>query len=162
MQRILPKTITASIIRPSDATQYGANEVWAATTPAVGGSLFSEMAPALGGCGIITDAIFASSIGPGTLLQGVLYLFDAPVTAVADNAALVLSDAEIATLVATIDFTLIASGANNSAKHVQGLNIGYQTVLTPHLYGLVKVVNTYTPASGETLTMRLKTQQYSG
>lgn len=158
MPRTILKTVTASIIRPADVTQYGANEVWAASTPAVGGSLFSEMAGAAGGSGRITDAIFTSSVGPGTLLQAELLLFDALVTAVADNAALVLSDAEVATLVAVIPFTLVATGANNSAKHVQGLNIGYQTVLTPHLYGLVKVVNTYTPASGETLTMRLKTE----
>jgi len=152
------RTVTTSITRPSNTDQYTANDAWANSTsaPTTGGFTFSEAANKLGGGGLITDAIITSSADPGTTLQGEIWIFDSAVTAVNDADPLVVSDTEIKTLVGIIPFTLADAGAN-SAKHVQGLNFGFNIPgTTANLRFLVKVINTYTPASAEVLTVRLK------
>lgn len=150
-------TCSTDITRPADTSAYTANDAWADSTsaPASGGFTLTGAARVSGGSGVITDIYIASSAVPGTLLQGELHLFDSAATAVNDNAAWNLSDADAKLRVGVVSFTLVAD-ANNSYYHAQNLNIGFTCVGTANLRYLVKVKNAYTPISGEVLTVRAK------
>lgn len=152
------KTCSTDITRPADTTAYTANDAWADSTsaPTSGGFTLTGAARKSGGSGIITDVYIVSSAVPGTLLQGELHIFDSAATAINDNAAWNVSDADAKLQVANIPFTLVAN-ANNSYYHAQNLNIGFTCVGTANLRYLVKVKNAYTPISGEVLTVRVKT-----
>jgi len=157
-------TATTTITRPSDTTAYAANDAWANSTsaPTTGGFTLSSAARVSGGSGIITDVVIVSSNDPATLLQGELWIFDNAVTAVNDNAAFALSDADALELVGVVPFTLVTTvggSGTNSFAAVTGLNIGFAAVGSANLRYLVKVKNAYTPASGETLTVRAKIVQ---
>lgn len=150
-------TCSTDITRPADTNAYTANDTWSDSTsaPTAGGYTLTSAARVSGGSGIITDMYIMSSAVPGTLLQGEIHLFDSAATAVNDNAAWALSDADAKLRVGIVAFTLLAD-ANNSYYHAQNLNIGYTCVGTANLRYLVKVKNAYTPISGEVLTVRAK------
>ena len=154
------KTITTSITRPNDTTAYTAADAWSDSTsaPTSGGFTFSAAARVSAGSGTITDAVITSDNDPATPLQGEIWLFDTAVTNINDNAAFAVTDAEIKTYVGKIAFTLADAG-NNDAAHVTGLNIGYTCVGSNNLRFLVKVLNAYTPAAQEVLTVRIKVRQ---
>lgn len=153
-------TVSTNVTRPADTTAYAVNDCLSDSTssPTSGGFTFTSAARASGGSGIITDAIISSSNDPATPLQGELWIFDTSVTNVNDNAAFVVSDSEIQTLVATIPFVLTDSGNNDSA-HIQNLSIGFTCSGSANLRFLYRVKNAYTPASGEVITARLKILQ---
>lgn len=148
---------TYTVQRPTgNTTQYTANDAWADTTPTVGGFLLAELA---GISGSIVDAVIQSTIDPATLLQGEVWLFDASVTAITDNAVFALSDANALTLVGVIPFTLassVAGSGTNSMAHVIGIDTGFDCRVKAGLYFLIKVKNAYTPASAESLQFRFK------
>lgn len=148
---------STDITRPADVLQYAINDAWADSTsaPTTGGFTLAAMARLSGGSGVITDIMITSSAVPGTLLQGELHIFNAAVTAMNDNAAWNLSDADAKKRVAVHSFTLLAD-ANNSYVHLQNLSDGFTCVGSADLRYLVKVKNAYTPISGEVLTVLAK------
>lgn len=150
-------TCSTSVTRPADTNAYTANDVWADSTsaPTSGGFTLTNAGGLSGGSGVISDIMFTSSAVPGTLLQGELHIFNQAATAVNDNAAWNLSDADALNRIAVVPFTLTAD-ANNSFLHVQNLNIGFTCSGSANLRFLVKVKNAYTPASGEVLTVVAK------
>lgn len=154
-----PVTISASLTRMTDTNVYAANDAWSNSTsaPTAGGYTFTSAARVSGGSGMIVDAAISSSNPAATTLQGEIWLFDTAPTAVNDNAAFVISDAEVKTVVAVIPFTL-AAGTNNAYVGVYGPWM-FTTVGSANLRALVKVKNAYTPASGEELYVRLKILQ---
>lgn len=156
-------TITSTATRAADTNAYVANDAWSdsASAPTAGGYTLTGMGRASGGSGIISDILIVSSNDPATLLQGELWLFDSAPTAINDNAAFALSDADAIKLVAVIPFTLVTSQAGsgtNSIAHITGINVGYTCVGSANLRYLVKVKNAYTPANAESLTIRAKIQ----
>lgn len=153
-------TISTDVTRPADTTAYAINDAIANSTsaPTTGGFTFSGAARISGGSGIITDLWVASSADPATPLQGEVIIFDQAVTAINDNAAFAVSDAEIKTALAIIPFTLQDMG-NNDAGHVQNLSIGFTCVGSADLRFLVRAKNAYAPASAEVFTYRLKITQ---
>lgn len=148
-------TCSTDITRPANTTQYAVNDALADGTPTAGGFTFTSAARVSGGSGIITDAIIVTDADAATLLQGEIMLFNQSVTAIADNAAFAITDAEAKTLIGKIPFTLEDIG-NSGWYHAQNLNIGFTCVGTANLRFLVRVKNTYTPVSGEVLTFILK------
>lgn len=151
-------TCSTDITRPSNATQYAVDDALADTTPTTGGFTFTGAARSNGGSGIITDMIITSDADAATKLQGEIFIFDRAVTAIADNAAFAVSDAEIKTCVGKVPFTLEDSG-NNGFYHAQNLNIGFTCNGSANLRFLVRVKNTYTPVSGEVITVVAKALQ---
>lgn len=151
-------TISTTVTRPADANAYTANDALADSTsaPTVGGFTLSSMARASGGSGTITDAVISTSAG--TALQGEIWLFDQAVTAVNDNAAFTVSDADILNLVGIIPFNCTDTTAANAVSYVTGLGIGYTCVGTANLRFLVKVMNAPSPASAEVLSVRVKVE----
>lgn len=145
------------VTRPADTTAYTANDAWADSTsaPTSGGFTLTGAGRTSGGSGVITDIMFTSSAVPGTLLQGELHIFKSAPTAINDNAAWNLSDADAKLRIAIVPFTLLAD-ANNSYYHAQNLNIGYTCSGSANLRFLIKVKNAYTPASAEVLTVCAK------
>ena len=154
------KVISTSIARPADTTAYAVNDAISDSTsaPTSGGFSFASAARVSGGGGRITDLFVTSTNNAGTNLQGELWIFDQSVTAINDNAAWNLSDADVQNALAVIPFALITE-ANNSWAHVQGLNIGFVCSGSANLRFLVKAKNAYTPASAEVLRFRLKLEQ---
>lgn len=153
-------TCTTSITRPADTNAYTANDVWADSTsaPTSGGFTLTGAGRASGGSGMVTDIMFTSSAVPGTLLQAELHIFNQAATAVNDNAAWNLSDADALNRIGIVPFTMLAD-ANNSYFHAQNLNIGFTCSGSANLRYLVKVKNAYTPVSAEVLTVTAKTIQ---
>lgn len=163
-QTLYAATPTTTITRPADTNAYAADDAWADSTsaPTSGGATLSNACRVSGGSGVIVSALIVSSIDPATLLQGELWIGDSALTAVNDNAAFALSDADAIKIVpgGVIPFTLTHSQASagsgtNSSYNVTGLNIAYTCSGTANLRFIPKVKNAYTPASAETLTVRL-------
>lgn len=152
-------TRDASVTRPSNTNTYTINDAWAATSAAVGGSTLARATCRNGGSGVILDAVITCSTSPATALQGEIWLFDQAVTAVADEAAFTITDAEALTLVGVIPFTLAATGGGNAAAHVIDLNLGFTCVNSEDLRFLVKVKNAYVAGSADVLGVRLKIRQ---
>lgn len=155
-------TCSVDITRPANVTAYTANDCWSdsTTAPTTGGFTFTGAARLSGKSGVITDMVIASSNAPGTMLQGEIVIFDTAVTNINDNSAFAVSDAEAKTLVGVVPFTLAALSASaNSQATIIGLNLGFTCVGSANLRFLVKVINAYTPASAEVLTVRAKIVQ---
>jgi hypothetical protein len=155
---------TEVCVRESNTTQYAANEAWANDDTAPTAYVFGELA---GLSGTITDAWIVSSNDPATLLQGELWFFDDSTALTNDNAEFALSDADAVKGVGVMPFTLVTStdgsSGTNSIAHVIDYQVSFDCTNKPSgLYMLVKVKNTYTPASAETLTVRLKVRREAG
>ncbi len=154
-------TATTQFTRPNDTTAYAANDAMSDSTsaPTTGGFTLSNVARASGGSGIITDMVIGISTAAATSLQGEIWIFDQAVTNINDNAAFALSDGDRDTLVGIVPFTTASGATNNASAWVSGLNLGFTCVGTANLRYLVKVLNAYTPAALEVLTVRAKVSQ---
>jgi len=153
-----PKTIQTDVVLPTSSI-YAAGDALSdsTTTPTAGGFTFSNVGRSSGGSAIITDVTISSSADPATRLGGELWLFNQAVTAINDNAAFAVSDAEIKTCVGVVPFSLFDAG-NNGFAHVSGLNILVTCVGTANLRFLIRARNAYTPAT-DTLTFTIKCLQ---
>ncbi len=148
-------TATTTVTRPADTSAYAANDAMSDSTsaPTSGGFTLSSMCRASGGSGILTDLVFLYSTA--TAVAGNIWIYDAAPTAINDNAAYSVSDADQAKLVTKVPFVTVA-GALNAVHNVQNLNLGYTCVGTANLRFLVEVTTGYTPASADALTVRAK------
>ena len=153
---------STSVQRPANTTAYTANTAWANSTsaPAAGGFTFANACANAGGGGIITDLTVVSTNPAGTPLRGELWLFDSAVTELNDAVAFALSDANALLYLGKVPFELAVDAVNNSVAHVTGINLTFHCVGTVNLRFLIKVLNAYTPASGETLTCRIKGERW--
>lgn len=152
-------TVSTDVTRPANTTTYAINDALADTTPTSGGFTFTSAARKSGGSGIITDMMVSFEEDAATPLQGELHIFDTSVTAITDNAAYAISDAEGKTLVGIIPFALVDNG-NQGVAHVQNLSIGFTCVGSANLRFLVKVKNGYVPTTNSSvITFRLKIVQ---
>ncbi len=150
----------ASFTRPADTTQYTAGDVISNSTSAPAVMTFN--AALLDGYGTIQTAYLLDSANQATLLDAELWLFDTAPAATNDNAAIAFTDAELARLIGVIDFAvadgkvgLVTSGAAGNAINFQAnLSIPVRG-LSNDIYGVLVARNTYTPVSGETLTVVL-------
>jgi hypothetical protein len=156
--------VTVDVTRPADTNAYTANDTWAnsTTVPTTGGFTFTGVARQSGGALMITDLEVTNSVVlPGTPLQAELWIFNAAVTAVNDNAAFTITDAEAKTVVARIPFTMSNNGGANSTTSVNNINKVMTCSGSADLRFLIKVLNAYTPSSAEVLSFRLKGVQLS-
>ncbi|MER8941367.1 hypothetical protein NKH82_17930 [Mesorhizobium sp. M0915] len=150
-------TVSVDITRPADTTTYAINDALSDSTsaPTVGGFTFANAVRAAGKTAFLTDLIVTSSNPAATALQGEIYIFDTAFTAINDNAAFGVSDAEIKTLVAKIPFAM-AVGTNNNHVHVQNLGIALTAIGGRDFRFGIKVLNAYVPANAEVITFRAK------
>lgn len=149
-------TITQTITRPANTTTYTIGDALMDTAATSGGDTLTGIASISGGSGRITDVIFVFDEDAATPLQGEYLLFDTAFTNPGDNAAFVVSDAEIRTLVGVVPFALTDRG-NNGSYHAQGLSIGFTTVGSANLRTAIRVLNAYVPTTNSSvLTIRVK------
>lgn len=171
------KRISASLIRPSNTTQYTAGDVIAEVTTnnhftfgsvstLDGGSKKVSREP--GGMVEIVGARLVSSANQSTKLDAELWLFRADPAEVGDNAALALSDSEMDNHVGTIDFPIAYWKVGNAASGASG-NAVCQPPMLPLLcrtsdqgllYGVLVARNGYTPVSGETFSIVIQAIQH--
>lgn len=147
-------TSSTSYTRPADTTAYAAGDAFSNSTSSPAVLTFTNVVPASGKGAIIASVDVVSSAAPSLPLQGVLHLFDTAPTAVNDNAAWTVSDAQMLTHIAAIPFQCRTIGAN-SHVHVDCAK-AFTSVGGTSIFGLVEVTNAYTPASGEVLSFRLQ------
>ena len=92
-------------------------------------------------------------------LQGEIWIFDGAVTAVNDNAAFLLSDADAAKLVGIVPFWL-GRGAGANATDFARAELAFTAVGSADPAFLVKVNNAYAPAALEELRFRFKIERW--
>lgn len=153
------KKVSGSITRPANVTAYTAGDV---VSDATGDAHFTFDAPVLGEefSGIIRSARCNSddAVAPPPDLE--LFLFHTDVVAVADNAAVAFTDAEMLTLIGIIDFPTgnfkvgKAGAGGAQACYAHNLGIHFKS-LTSKIYGQLVIRNAYVPVSGEVITVEL-------
>ncbi len=148
-------TVSTTVKRPANATPYAANQAWADSTsaPTAGGFTLPTMARTRAGAGKIVDAVFTCSLG--TLLQGELWIFDRPVTAINDGASFSVTAADLLNLVGIVPFNCIDNAGTPTVSYVTGLGNEFNCVNSQDLRFLVKVMNTPTPGNADVLSVRL-------
>lgn len=153
-------TKSTTVTRAADTTAYAAgHNVGATATLSAGGWTITDAARLSGGSGIITDMFVQWNDLTTIKMQGEVWIVDTAVTAVGDHVALTLSDAEAATVVAIIPFTLFA-GPSGDMAHVQNLSIGFTTVGSANLRFVVITRTASVPiAASSTFTFRFKILQ---
>ena len=152
-------TVTASIdvTRPSDSSAYAAGDAFANSTsaPTANGFELTGVARGAGRTALLTDVALIYS-NPTPDFVGELWIFDSAIAAVNDNAAFSLSDTDARKVVAIVPFVINKGAVNNKAAHVGALSYLCTCIGTANLKFLVKVVQAFTPAAGDVLTVRAK------
>ena len=158
------KVIEAAFTRPADTTQYAVNDAVSDSTSAPTVMTFSDTGRTNIGSGLLRSALLIDSANQGTAGDFRLFLFDAAPTAMEDNAAFDPTDAELANVVAVINFTTdvdgnATAGAGGNAIYASGaLDEPYYSA-SGNLFGILTAQSTYTPVSAEIFTVRLKVSQ---
>ena len=150
-------TVSTTITRAANTTAYAAGDNVGSTD--AGGYTFTNAAGSSGGSGIIMG-MFAEWNDVTTIkMSGEVHLFDTAFTAVADNAAYVVSDAEAITCVGIIPFTLFNNG-NQDICDCGNISYPFTTVGSANLRFAVVTRSASTPiANSSTLTFRLQILQ---
>lgn len=155
---------STSITRPSNTTQYTANTAYANATSGATYSTFTAVCRANSGQVLIPQIDISVDENPATKLQGILWLFSATVSdAIEDNAAFNIPAADYANLNGNVEgfpFTLINNQSTATSSGISLTGTTYHAKCasgTTTVYGMVQVVNTYTPTSGEVMTVQLHT-----
>ena len=155
-------TVTVAVTRPADTSNYANGDAWAdsTTTPTAGGFEVANAARTSGGSGVIRGVVVVSSDNAGPALEGELWVFDSPVTAVADNAPFTLSSADAAKLCGVVPFELTVEAGSNSLA-VVAADIAFTAAGSASLWFLVRLAGAYAPVSAETLRARFKIEHMS-
>lgn len=156
-------TRTVSFTRPADTTQYSAGDAVSdnATTPTAATFVLTGMAGISRGGGKITGVWLHKSDQDLTGADFDVYFFDTQPAAAGweDNAAIAITDAEWKQCVGFVQLTAAADGVSVVTGDLFGktnLDIAYQCASgSTSLYPVIVARGTYTPASGETFTLRV-------
>lgn len=155
--------VQTSFTRPANATAYSVGDIVNNSTSAPVVETFSGCARFNGGTLKLSSAILESTNAPpGTPPNFDLLLFDTSVTPQNDNAALALSDADMAHCVAVLPFIgafpFFTSSTGNMVWHWEangGGKLIKSAAADTALYGIIRINNTYTPLTGEVFTITL-------
>lgn len=157
-----------AITRPADTTQYAVGDAWSnsTTNPTVPSFTAARIA---GGTGLLTTLTLVCAANQTTKPAFTIFVFDTAFTALEDNAAVDLSGAEAARLVAVFNVMTSDWKITNAAAGASGNVVAQVAPVFPaafqclagsqSLYVVVRMENTYTPTSGETLTLIFGVQQ---
>lgn len=155
-------SVAFSVTRPSNTTQYAANDVWAASTS-------SAYAIALDGIGEkngqyvdIVGARIMASVAATTAPDVTIFVFSAPPASPVDNAAFTVTDAEMATCIAEIGFgTWKKSALNARSQMASGSRIPAKLgATTTSAYMLIVVNNAYTCVAEEILSGSIMVERH--
>lgn len=150
-------TLSATYTRPANTTQYTANDALSDSTTAPTALTFGPASDVRAN-GWLVGARCIDSVTGATLPQLRLFLFNASPTAINDNAAFTLSDALALTCIGYLDFitfVTIDDTGGGSLNSISIASVNQPIAVNQTLYGLVKVLNAYTPISAEVFTWYL-------
>lgn len=157
------KTVSASLTRPADTTQYAVADALTDSTSAPTALNFEKVGQSNGQKVSIVGAMITSTAKQTTLPQLDLWLFKTAPTATNDNSAFALTDAHNDECVGIVEFDSWKYSANNSRSDVNTINLPVELDQDDlDLYGLLVLKNTYTPVSGETFKVSLKVERHKG
>lgn len=168
MARIgVSNVIESSITRPANATQYAAGDAVSNSTSAPVPLIFSDAVREEGGAGLVVSATIATNSNESTKPSLELWLFDTLPTAVNDNAAFVVSDADVINVVGVLIFDSWVQGTAGTGGTMVGHGDWKDSAPAPFfrcaggkdLYGLLVARNAYTPISGEIFHVKLGVAQ---
>lgn len=160
----ISSVVNASFTRPNDTTTYAAGDAVTDSTSAPTVITFSSVSTATGSS-VITHMTLVDSANVSVKGSFELWLFDTTVTPDNDNSAFTPTDAELATCIGVVPFTLsyigdANSGANGNALYVGTLTEPIEFVsATGNLFGVLVVRNAYIPVAQETFTFRMFVQK---
>lgn len=153
---------TASYTRPANTTAYSAGKVLANSTSAAAALQFNVARASGGGSGLITTAFLIDESNPGTAGQFELWLFNAALSAIVNDAGTwTLADADAQKLVGIIPFGTTTYAAGTAALIYQPMlnaPLPFAAVDGLRLYGQIVVRNAYTPASAGVIRVGLGLQ----
>lgn len=150
----------AQFTRPADTTAYAANDVVSTLAGAV--MEFTNAARFAGGGGTIEVVTLTKSDDDVTGAAFDLYLFAAAPTAIADNAAFAITDAERLTLVGFVEFVAADGRASSTGNEWTKSTLPLPFACASgsrSLYGMLVARGVYTPASAEVISARLLIRQ---
>ena len=161
------KLVSRFIVRPNDATQFAAGEVY--DTAAGVGLTFSAAARANGRAGSIVDALLVINANPATKGVFECWVFSAALGVYdVGNAVFTPTSADLGNLIGILDFSTAFIGdatVGNNGNLIYHAERTYLPLMfdTPaaadDLFGVIVVRNTYTPKAFEVLTVILKIDQ---
>ena len=160
MSQLRHRLVRSTFTRPADTTQYGAKDVITDATSGMVNRVFSDVVPENGGSGKIISMRFTKDDDDNTASTFRLYLYHIDPTAIADNLAYTLLDADKAKRFAWLDmvaadFIGIGDSDANEAYY-KDFVIPFQCAgNNKDLYGVVVNLSTYTPASAEKFQIEL-------
>lgn len=153
--------LKTTITRPADTTAYTAGDVVGDAAGAAAMVFPVSSRPGGGSTHLIEQALLIDGANVATKGDFDLFLFDALVVPVADNAAFAPTDTEMLSLVGVITFTGTGSKVGNATAG-DGGNCSNQVDCSvpfnaevPALYGVLVARNGYIPVSGEVFKLRL-------
>lgn len=142
--------------RPATTLTYAANSALSNSTSAGTITPFGTIVPSAGKSCVITDCKIVSSDAPTTPLQGEIYIFNSPPTALNDGSSFIVSAADMLKCEGKIPFTLALDTGSCSWAFITGVGMTVTPSTGTQLYPLTKVLNAYaTPGSSATLTVEL-------
>lgn len=155
-------TPRVSITRPADTSPYAAGDAWSdsATTPTVPSFAAGRVN---GGTGYITGLRVICSANQSEKPALQVLVLDTTFTALEDNTAVDLSDAEAARLVGVFDVVPAEWIVSNPGAGANGNLVAKAQSIEPcafvclagsqNLYVVVRMMNIYTPTAAEVLTL---------
>jgi len=148
---------TGSFSRPANTTAYAdADGVADNVAASASSNVEFESCAINNGKSLRLDFVSITSDNAVTAPTLELWLFDESPTSQADNSAYTLTDAENNNCVGVIPLFTASSSDNNWRLEASNLNKIIKTgTNTTSLYGQLRTVGTYTPASGETFTFTI-------
>lgn len=153
---------TVSFARTADTNAYTAGDVIginAAGSPGSAIHTFASAGPA-GGVVFITGADLAIDLTAVTsgMSSFRLHLYNASPTAILDNAAFDLATADIAKHIGFIDLGTVVDYGSQLFTSIMNVNLECKLATgVTSLYGELVTVGAYTPASGTTYQIRIRT-----
>lgn len=147
---------SVTITRPANTTQYTAGDVFGPATTA--NLEFEDILQESAQHFYITDAkieVVLASV-PLNMSTFTLHLFNAAPTAIADNSAWTLLEADATKYIGKIVFTLPTDLGAVLITWENGLNLKRKLVTTS-IYGQLVTDGNYTPTSGEVIKLQLET-----
>lgn len=154
--------VQAEYTRPADTNAYAAKDVYSNSTSSPSVLTFTNIARVSGGSGEITFAVAATDQKTNTA-RFRLHLFNSSPTAINDNAAFTWLYANNASYQGFIDFPAMSTEdpTNSTGAYSQngGSNVSlpfpFVTNGSRNLFGIVEIIDAFTPASGQKLNFSL-------
>lgn len=142
------RKVQQTIQRPNNTTQYAAGDVIGTASSHVMAFSSSANPPAWGKSAVL-GATVISNEAPTTLPSLELWLLSAAPADQADNAALAITDAELANLIGIypLSSSYVGYASNNHVQLSAVRAFGFEAIET--IYGILVVRNAYTPVASE-------------